>query len=120
MLTSAARSCNELDKILVKYNRVVVTGDFNLKLCTMRAVEMLDDLAFEHNLSLVTNQPTCGEALFDLIYVTPDFISSTIFDLPPIAGSNHSAQLFELTVSTVSDVKQRKVVDVEQLGLLLS
>jgi hypothetical protein len=110
---------NELDSILVKYNRIVVAGDFNLKSCTAGAVEIFDNLIMEHNLSLIASQPTRGDALLDLVYVTPDFINSNISDLPPIARSDHSAQLIELPISSVSDVKQRKVVDAKQLGLLL-
>ena len=97
-----------------------MTGDFHLKSRTVGVVEMFDDLTIEHNLSLVASQPTRGDALLDLVYVTPDFVSSTVSDLPPIAGSDQSAQLLELPISTVSHVKQRKVLDIEQLSLLLS
>ena len=112
--------CNELDSILIKFNRVIVTGDFNLKSCTVGSVEMFDDFAIEHNLSLDASQPTRGDALRNLVYIPPKFISCTVSDPPPIAGSDHSAQLLELPISIISNVKQRKVVDVEQLGLLLS
>ena len=66
---------------------------------------MFDDLTIGHNLSIVASQPTRGDALLELFYVISDFISSTVSDLPPIAGSDHNAQLLELPMSTVSDVK---------------
>ena len=112
--------CCSLDCLAVKYDKVVMVGDFNSASCSPSATEMLCSVS-ECCLCQIASSPTRGGALLNLVYVSKHFIHSKILDLPPAAGLDHSAQLVKLYVGkkyTGARLCQR--VDYEQFGKLLS
>ena len=106
--------------IVIKHERVIIVGDFSPKTCSAGALDMIQNLADQHSLSKMARAPTCGNALLDLVYVSMQLINCVVPDLPPIAGSDHSAQLVRLPATGEAGIKLRKVVDYVQLELLLS
>ena len=81
---------------------------------------MIQNLADQHSLFQIVHVPTRGSVLLDLVYVSMQIIICVVSDLPPIAGSDHSAQLVRLPATEEAGMKLRNVVDYKQLELLLS
>ena len=98
-----------------------MVDDFNPASCTPSAAEMLRCLVSERCLRQIASSPTREGAVLDPVYVSKHFIHSTILDLPPVAGSDHSAQLVKLYVDKeYTGARLCKRVDYEQLDKLLN
>ena len=84
-----------LDRAVVKNDRVVIVGDFNLpSLSTVNAwmPSELNDFALQHNLVQIARDATRENALLDLVITNQYFASSSVNNLPPIDGSDHATQ----------------------------
>ena len=116
--------CKVLDRAVVKNDRVVIVGDFNLpSLPTVNAwmPSELNDFALQHNLVQIARDATRENALLDLVITSQHFASSSVNNLPPIGGSDHATQFVQLRaiVHTQSRV-MRKEVNYIKLGNILS
>jgi ribonuclease P/MRP protein subunit RPP40 len=50
----------------------------------------------EHHLTQMVKQPTRADATLDLVFVTESLITDDVIYLPPVAGSDHDAQLISI------------------------
>ena len=126
------RSCAPvscLDSLTTPYAKLIVVGDFNVpKVNWCRPTDPyapVDNLivqwANEHGLQLVATHPTRNNALFDLIFISAHFDGYHVKDLPPVAMSDHDAQLLVISKALCKSTPRQTVkVDYEQLGLILS
>ncbi len=92
-----------LDSLLLRHRNIVVVGDFNVSTqsdasSSSTSHVIVDHLVLEHDLRQLASAPTRGAALLDLVFVSHNFSGSTVAALPPVAGSDHDAQLISLPV----------------------
>ena len=81
----------------------------------------MDNIANVQGLSQIASAPTCGNTLVDLLFVSMHYMRGDVINIPPIAGSDHSSQLIKLpVVRGLQNIKMRKLINYEQLSLLLS
>ena len=106
----------DLDSLLSKTNNVLLVGDFNLPEAKGAFISQptsplhLNDgkisclyaLIDNHNLEQINCEPSREKAFLDLVLVSPSLIQSTVVQRPPVAGSDHMAQLIDLYVHTES------------------
>jgi hypothetical protein len=94
--------CDELDKLAMCSDKVIIAGDFNLPNVQWHdhldhtsnfSVIYLRHLLSEHKLTQLATQPTRCAALLDLIIVSDHFANNEVNNVPPIAGSDHDGQL---------------------------
>ena len=120
--------CNQLEHIIIKHNKTVIVGDFNVPGAqwspgwTMISgpCGLLQQFACDHDLTQIARQPTRHSSLLDLVFVLSHYTQSTITDLAPIGDSDHSRQLLHLPItSTVSNTNMSTVVDYDMLSSLL-
>jgi hypothetical protein len=57
---------------------------------------MLRRVVTEHHLTQMVKQPTRANATLDLVFVTESLITDDVIYLPPVAGSDHDAQLISI------------------------
>ncbi len=113
----------ELDNLLLRHRKSIIVGDFNipdqLSACGRHVINHVE---LEHNLHQLSTLPTRGAAVLDLVLVSSSFITSTVAILPPIAGSDHCAQLITVPELQSSTVRERanRFVNYHQLALTLS
>ena len=85
--------------------QLIIVGDFNLPSMIWSNVSpstnsptesLLRRFISEHMLTQVAYEPTRQSALLDLIFVSPALTKSCITNLPPVPGSDHSAQMLTI------------------------
>jgi hypothetical protein len=124
--------CNYLTDLTTRdTERVIVVGDFNLPLMGWdttaasytdnRSETLLRCFANEQGLGQLAKQPTRENSLLDLVFVSLHLCDdSVLIDLPPIAGSDHSAQLLTVPCVTTSGASSQTIIDYQHLDFVLS
>ena len=69
----------------------------------------LQTLIDYHNLILINKKPTKGNAILDLVIVKSPLSQSIVRQLLPIGGSDNLAQMINLHMVTVADVRHGKI-----------
>ena len=120
--------CSQLDAILTRTSdQIIVVGDFNAPHMDWHIVtgaitsdtpveSLIRQFACEHSLTQLAQQPTRGSALLDLVFISSRLSVSFIDELPPVAGSDHNAQLLSVR-ATLSPVGKatREFIDYQHL-----
>jgi Reverse transcriptase (RNA-dependent DNA polymerase)/Endonuclease-reverse transcriptase len=112
----------ELDNLLLRHSKSIIVGDFNIpdqqSTCGRHIINHIE---LEHSLHQLSILPTRGTAVLDLVLVSSNFVTSTVANLPPIAGSDHYAQLITIPELLSSAARERtyRFVDYQQLALTL-
>ena len=75
------RFCTSLDQVIVKFNKLLIVGDFN-PLCWPRAFSLISQLATEHNLHQLVTSPTRKQSILDLVYVSHHYYTAIVENLP--------------------------------------
>ena len=75
------RFCTSLDQVIVKFNKLLIVGDFN-PLCWPRAFKLISHLATEHNLIQLVTFPTRKQSILDLVYVSHHYYNAIVEDIP--------------------------------------
>jgi hypothetical protein len=121
VLSDIGELCDTLDDIILKSQRCIITGDFNLASCSPAAKEKLNNIIDVHSLCQIACLPTRGRAMLDLVYVSSQFAECYVTALPPMAGSDHDAQLIKVpSIRCQRGIKFCRSVDYERLGILIS
>ena len=115
--------CQLLDNIVINYNNIVITGDFNIPNWNNDTAVKLGDgqiirnFANEHNLLQIAKSATRKLSYLDLIFVSSRFQQCHVIDIEPLAGSDHSAQLLYLPNSgyVIASQPLTYVINYEQL-----
>jgi hypothetical protein len=102
--------CHDIDKLLTKFSRKIVMGDFNLPKVDWLANKWSDDskegalrlLAAEHGLSQMARQPTRQAAILDLVFASPSFCDISVTVVPPLANSDHYGQLISVALPSAA------------------
>ena len=107
--------CEQIDTLETHFERIIVTGDFNLPKMQWTATGIIHDnlveealrkLLNEHGLIQTAVAPTKQSALLDLVFVTNHFSCNTFINIPPIANSGHEEQLFTFKLPVISSSKK--------------
>ena len=69
----------------------------------------LQTLIDYHNLILINKKPTRGNAILDLVIVKSPLSQSIVRQLLPIGSSDHLAQMINLQMVTVADLRHGKI-----------
>jgi hypothetical protein len=85
-----------------------MVGDFNLPGIQWSADSNPDkgasdyiyNLAVSYDLTQIAIEPTRGHALLDLIFVSRQFVNCNVTTLPPLADSDHCAQILRIPIAT--------------------
>ena len=121
--------CDVFDSLVSRFSRVVMAGDFNFPWMNWLNVGATADLAderflrhliTEHSLSQIVTQPTRERAILDLVFLSYTLRVDDVKHLPPIAGSDHDAQLWHVTLPVLQ--RHRKLrchVDYAKLNCAL-
>ena len=95
------------DQIAVRFNKIILVGDFNFSKMQWCANDVHSDTATElllrltlpeRGLTEMATLPTRQSALLDLVFVTSHFFNINAQNMPPIANFDHNAQLFTFQV----------------------
>ena len=122
--------CGVIDSLVSRFSRVVMAGDFNfpgMNWLNVRATadsadeRFLRHLITEHSLSQIVTQSTRERAIFDLVFLSDTLRADDVEHLPPIAGSDHDAQLWYVTLPALQRRRNlRRHVDYAKLNCALS
>ena len=121
--------CDYIDTIASRYKSIIIAGDFNLPGMKWANLSQPDSgnesrlrhLISEHHLQQVVKQPTRDSAILDLIFVSQSLSYNDVEHLPPIAGSDHDAQLLNFHLPcTAQHASLHRHVNYDQLRCLLS
>ena len=94
--------CDHIDNFAMHYNNIVMAGDFNFSgmqwsdSCPTNdsyCQSILRRLMVEHHLIQTVTQPTQGNAILDLMFVSDTLTIEGISYLAPINCSEHDSQL---------------------------
>ena len=118
--------CAMIESVAFRHMKLIVMGDFYLpcyhpQVCT-DSENCISCFFNEYSLCQLVKQLSREESFLDLILVSPHFVDSCITYLPPIDGSDHTAQLLTLENDhpAVTNKRLQASVDVDLLGVLLS
>ena len=105
------QTCEQIGTPATRFERIIVTGDFNLPKMQWTATGIIHDnlveealrqLLIEHGLIQTAVAPTRQSVLLDHVFVINHFKSSTITNILPIANSDNKAQLFAYKLPAIS------------------
>jgi hypothetical protein len=84
------------------------------------SAQHIHNLAASYDLTQIAIEPTRGHALLDLIFVSQQFVNCNVTTLPPLADSDHCAQILHIPFATNSSAgKMTSKVDHALLCKLL-
>ena len=95
---------DHIDQIAVKFNKIVIAGDFKfLKMqwsangvhSVIATEQLLRLMLAEHGLTQMATLPNQQCSLLDLVLVTSQFSIINAQNMPPIVNTDHDAQLFK-------------------------
>ena len=124
--------CILLDGLASRFDRVVITGDFNLPhMCWSSTIDcsrsdssaedLLRRLCDEHDLLQIASLPTRKTSLLDLIFVSSKFTSYEVNNIPPFANSDHCGQLLKLVVPSLKrQLRLHSVVQFDDVAAIVS
>ena len=122
--------CDVIDSLVSRFSHIVIAGDFNFpgmnRLNVRATVDSADErflrhLITEHSLSQIVTQPTRKRAILDLVFLSDTLRADDVEHLPPIAGSDHDAELWYVTLPALQRRKNlRRHVDYAKLNCALS
>ena len=120
-LVDTNEMCSALDDLITKYKRIVMVDDFNFASSSAGVSTMVDNIANVHGLSQIARAPKRGNTLMDLLFVSTHYMRGDVINIPLIVGSDNSSQLIKLlVVRGLQNIKMRKLINYDQLLLLLS
>ena len=121
--------CAVIDKLTSRFNNVIIAGDFNFPSMRWHNTHTASDspderilwrLVSEHNFSQIITHPTRGTAILDLVCLSELLNSSDVELLPPIAGSDHNAQLWQVHLSFKRQANFRRHINTDALNSFLN
>ena len=104
-LSDTKTLCSDLDAFVSNFSNIIIVGDFNLPDMRWNSSNGVNDSSMEsifrssingQNLLQVAREVTRKTALLDLLLTSRSFDQCDVTSLPPIAGSDHSAQPLRL------------------------
>ena len=82
---------------MLRHKKTIVVDDFNMPdLHSASCRDIFELIALKHGLRQPAPSPTRRVAILNLVFALPIFNNLTVTDLPPVAGSDHKAQLISL------------------------
>ena len=102
--------CDVIESLVSRFSRVVMAGYFNFPGMNWLNVHVTADsaderflrhLITEHSLSQIATQPTRERAILDLVFLSDTLRADDVEHQPLIAGSDHKAQLWHVTLPAV-------------------
>ena len=122
--------CDCIDRLVSRYDNVIMAGDFNFPGMQWSTPGLNDEakresllryLVIEHHLTQLVRQATSYNAILDLVFVSSSINYTAIELLPPIAQSDHDAQLLRFSLPSITNhINLCRIVDYDSLRFKLS
>ena len=63
----------------------------------------LGQFAIEYNLTQIASEPTRGNSLFDIIFISSNFVNNKVQNLAPMGDADHDMQLYSFSISDMGE-----------------
>jgi endonuclease/exonuclease/phosphatase (EEP) superfamily protein YafD len=117
--------CELIDNLISRHDNVIMAGDFNFPAMNWTTTDYSNDsyrdglfrrVVIEHQLSQVITWPTRDNTTLDLVFLSESLTCSLAAAHPPIAGSDHDAQLIHVDLPSAPHRRRhRRRVDCDSL-----